>query len=194
MRPAARRARLLIERGVALVALLAGGALLFALLGGVRDDDVTTETSADERGYYLTDATLTELDAAGRARVVVRARSIEQQLADASVRLEHLEMDYTTERAGEWHLTADRGRMTPDRTTLQLQGNVRVAGAPEASGHRALILTEELAYDTAANVVHTTAPVAVQFGAHQLEGRGLRVALNAGTLRLESNVDGTFTP
>jgi LPS export ABC transporter protein LptC len=84
--------------------------------------------------------------------------------------------------------------MPPDRTTLQLQGNVRVSGAPEASGHRALILTDELAYDTAANVVHTAAPVAVQFGTHKLEGRGLRVALNAGTLRLESNVDGTFTP
>jgi LPS export ABC transporter protein LptC len=194
MRSAAQRARLLIQRGLAFVALLAGGAVLFALLGGPRDEVVETEAAADERGYYLADATLIELDAEGSPRVVVRARAIEQQLADESVRLDHLEMDYTTERAGEWHMTADRGRMPPDRGTLQLQGNVRVSGTPESSGHRALILTDELAYDTRANVVHTTAPVAVQFGTHKLEGRGLRVALNAGTLRLESNVDGTFTP
>jgi LPS export ABC transporter protein LptC len=194
MRSAAQRARLLIQRGLTAVAVLAGGAVLFALFGGPQDDDVETDAGKDERGYYVTDATLTELDAAGKPRVVVRARSIEQQLDDESVRLEHLEMDYTTERAGEWHLTADRGRMPSDQATLQLQGNVRVSGAPEASGHRALILTDELAYDTAANVVHTAAPVAVQFGTHKLEGRGLRVALNAGTLRLESNVDGTFTP
>jgi hypothetical protein len=34
----------------------------------------------------------------------------------------------------------------------------------------------------------------VQFGAYELAGRGLRVALNDGTLRLESNVHGRFNP
>ena len=46
----------------------------------------------------------------------------------------------------------------------------------------------------AANVVQTASPVAIQFGTHQLHGRGLRVALNDGILRLESNVNGTFSP
>ena len=194
MRSAAGRARLLTQRVVTFAALMAGGALTFGLLAG-RDDGATeTGLVPEVRGYYLTDARLTELGPDGRPRVVVRAQSIEQQLDDESVRLEHLELDYTTTREGAWHVTADHGRMPRDRTSLQLAGNVRVAGTPESTGARALIVTDVLDYDTRANVIQTAYPVAIQFGTHQLHGRGLRVALNDGTLRLESNVNGTFTP
>ena len=193
MRSAAGRARLLTQRVVTFAALMAGGALLFGLLAG-RDDETATETAPDERGYYVSDARLIELGVDGKPRVVVRARSIEQQVADESVRLEDLQLDYTTTREGEWHVTADRGRMASDQTSIQLAGNVRVAGSPESSGARATIVTDELDYDTRASVVQTASPVAIQFGTHQLHGRGLRVALNDGILRLESNVNGTFSP
>jgi lipopolysaccharide export system protein LptC len=43
-------------------------------------------------------------------------------------------------------------------------------------------------------VVQTAAAVTVDFGPHQLRGRGMRVGLNQGTLRLESNVNGQFNP
>jgi LPS export ABC transporter protein LptC len=175
------------------VALLAGGALLFSLLGG-GDDDLEMDTAVDERGYYLNDATLTELGADGRPRVVVRARSIEQQLSDQSVRLDALELDYSTERQGRWQVTAQTGRMPSDRGSLLLAGDVRVTGAADAGQGKAVIRTDELAYDTRSNVVQTAAPVVVEFGPHELRGRGMRVGLNEGTLRLESNVHGQFKP
>ncbi|MCE3285140.1 MAG: hypothetical protein K0R70_1396 [Steroidobacteraceae bacterium] len=193
MRSAAGRARLLTQRVVAFAALMAGAALLFGLFAG-RDDGTETEVAPEERGYYLTDARLIELGVDGRPRVVVRARSIEQQLVDDSVQLNHLELDYTTKRDGAWHVTADRGRLASNQTSMQLAGNVRVAGSPEPAGGRAIIATDVLDYDTKAGVVQTASPVAIQFGTHQLEGRGLRVALNDGTLRLESNVNGKFSP
>ncbi len=194
MRSAAGRARVLTQRILTFAALMAGGALLFGLLAG-RDDDATlTEVAPEARGYYLADARLTELGTDGTPRVVVRAQSIEQQLSDQSVQLQHLVLDYTTTRAGAWHVTADRGRIPSDRTSLQLNGNVRVAGSPEPTGGRATIVTDDLDYDTRANIVQTSSPVAIQFGTHELHGRGLRVALNDGVLRLESNVNGTFTP
>lgn len=193
MRSAAGRARLLIQRAGAVLAVLAGGAVLFTLLAG-RDENIEEGEAQDERGYYLADATLTELGPDGRPRVVVRARSIEQNLTDESVALHHLVLDYTTLQAGQWHVTADRGHLARDHDTLRLAGNVRVAGSAGPGGARAVVLTDELAYDTRANLVHTAAPVVVQFGAHRLDGRGLRVALNDGTLRLESNVNGTFNP
>lgn len=194
MRSAAGRARLLTQRVVTFAALMAGGALLFGALAG-RDDDATqTEVATEERGYYLADARLTELGLDGKPRVIVRAQSIEQQLSDQSVHLQHLVLDYTTLREGAWHVTADRGRIPSNRGSLQLQGNVRVAGSPEPTGGRATIVTDTLDYDTRANVIQTASPVAIQFGTHELHGRGLRVALNDGTLRLESNVNGTFTP
>ncbi len=193
MRSAAGRARLLTQRTGTVLAMLAGGAVLFALLTG-RDEGLESVPPQDQRGYYLTDARLTELGPDGEPRVVVRARSIEQQLGDESVELHDLELDYTTQRAGTWHVTAERGRMPREHTSLQLAGNVRVAGAPERGAARAIITTDELSYDTVAELIQTASPVAVQFGTHQLVARGLRVALNDGTLRLESNVNGTFTP
>jgi LPS export ABC transporter protein LptC len=193
MRSPADRARHLTQRGITIAALLAGGAMLFGVLIG-RDEEASTGAAAAPRGYYVTDATLTELGADGRPRVVVRARSIEQQLSDESVHLADLALDYATQQRGLWHVTADRGRMPRDRGSLLLAGNVRVAGTPDAAGDQAVILTDQLAYDTQANVIQTAATVAVRFGAHELHGRGLRVGLNEGNLRLESNVNGRFTP
>jgi len=57
-----------------------------------------------------------------------------------------------------------------------------------------VIRTDELAYDSTTSVVQTAEPVTLQFGQHRLEGRGLRAALKEGTLKLESNVHGRFTP
>lgn len=194
MRSAVDRTRHLIQRVVTMVAVVAGGALLLNLLAGRPDDAQEFAVDADEQGYYLKDARLTELGADGRPRVVVRARSIEQQLADQSVHLAQLELDYTTQKQGEWHVTADRGRMPSDRGSLQLAGNVLVVGAIEKSEGKASIRTDELAYDMRTNVVQTAAPVTVDFGTHQLRGRGMRAGLNQGTLRLESNVNGQFNP
>jgi lipopolysaccharide export system protein LptC len=108
MRSAADRTRHLIQRIVTMVAVVAGGATLLNLLAGSPDELTEAEAAAAERGYYLNDAKLTELGPDGRPRVVVRARSIEQQLADQSVNLAQIELDYTTQKQGEWHVTADR--------------------------------------------------------------------------------------
>jgi LPS export ABC transporter protein LptC len=194
MRTVAGRARILTHRLVAGAGLAAGTALLAGLLGGPDGDDVESGAAPEERGYYLTESTLTEMGPDGRPRIVVRARAIEQQLADDSVKLAGLELDYTTQRTGVWHVTADRGRMPPDRGSLLLAGNVRVTGSGPAAAGQAVILTDQLAYDTRANVIQTAEPVAIHFGAHELRGRGMRVVLNDGTLRLESNVNGRFTP
>jgi LPS export ABC transporter protein LptC len=194
MRSAADRARQLTQRAITIAALLAGAAMLFGVLVGRDDDAKEAGEAAASRGYYLTDAILTEIGADGRPRVVVRARSIEQQLADESVQLADLTLDYSTQQRGQWHVTADSGRMPRDRGSLLLSGNVRVTGTAEQAGNQAVILTDELAYDTQANVIHSAAAVAVQFGPHELHGRGLRVGLNEGNLRLESNVNGRFTP
>lgn len=194
MRSPADRARQLTQRAITIAALLAGGAMLFRVLVGQEEDATHSGAAAAPRGYYLADAKLTELGADGRPRVVVRANSIEQQLTDESVHLAGLTLDYSAQERGKWHVTADRGRMPRDRSSLQLAGNVRVSGTAGQSGQPAVILTDQLAYDIQANVIQTAAPVAVQFGPHELHGTGLRVGLNEGDLRLESNVNGRFTP
>jgi LPS export ABC transporter protein LptC len=193
MRSAAERKSRLRRRSIGTAAVLAGAVTLYRLLLGGGTDPIETTTPEQRRGYYLSDAVLTEVGVDGRPRMVVRADNIEQQVEDRSVILSHLELDYRTEATGTWKVTADRGRMPVDQTSLQLAGNVTVRGG-EPGGPVAIIRSEQLAYDTGASIIQTPDPVTVVFGKHELNGRGLRVDLNARTLRLESNVNGRFLP
>lgn len=174
-----------------MVTIVAGALVAYGMLGG-EDDEIEAKAGDDERGYYLTRATLTEMGVDGAPRIVLRADTIEQRLADQNVYLTDLSVDYNTANTGNWTVTADRGRLLPDASSMRLSGNVVVRGT-ETRGI-AIIRTDELTYDTKANVVQTAEPVDVEFGPHTLQARGLRAALNEGTMRLESNVNGQFTP
>jgi LPS export ABC transporter protein LptC len=191
MRSTAQRTRLLRQRLLTTAAVVAAGLLAYGLFTG-HEDDVEVTTTDEDRGYYVTQATLTEFGPDGAPRVVLQAESIEQRLSDQSVLLSDLKLDYTTAKAGQWQVTADRGRMPAAATSLLLSGDVQLTG-DQAHGS-AVIRTDQLSYDTGTSVIQTAEPVSVKVGAHWLEGRGLRVVLNDGTLRLESNVNGRFIP
>ncbi len=174
------------------VAIVAGAVLAWQMLGGGTDEDIQATATDEDRGYYLNQTRLTEFGPDGAPRIVLRADSIEQRLADQNVLLRDLTLDYSTAQAGKWHVTAAEGRLPQSATALLLSGDVRVTGNDPRG--TALIRTDQLSYDTTSSVIQTAEPVSVQFGNHQLEGRGLRVVLNDGTLRLESNVHGHFVP
>jgi LPS export ABC transporter protein LptC len=192
MRSTAQRTRILRQRLLTSVAIVAGAWLAYGVLIGGDEDEFESAAADDERGYYVNAATLTEFGPDGAPRIVLRADSIEQRLADQSVLLSNLALDYQTAEAGAWTVTAAQGRMPAAATALLLSGDVLVTGH-EARG-AAVIRTDQLSYDTVTSVIQTAEPVSVQFGPHSLQGRGLHVVLNDGTLRLESNVHGRFVP
>ena len=192
MRSTAQRTRILRQRLLTSVAIVAGAWLAYGVLIGGDEDEFESAAADDERGYYVNAATLTEFGPDGAPRIVLRADSIEQRLADQSVLLSNLALDYQTAEAGAWTVTAAQGRMPAAATALLLSGDVLVTGH-EARG-AAVIRTDQLSYDTVTSVIQTAEPVSVQFGPHSLQGRGLHVVLNDGTLRLESNVHGHFVP
>ena len=192
MRSPAQRARVLRQRLLTTAAIVAGAWFGYGLLVGNDSGEIESATADEDRGYYVNEATLTEFGPDGSPRIVLHADSIEQRLADQSVDLAKLAIDYRTAEAGAWKVTAARGHMPPGATALQLSGDVLVTGEEARGG--ATIRTDQLSYDTVTSVIQTAEPVSVQFGAHRLAGRGLRVVLNDGTLRLESNVNGRFVP
>jgi len=192
VRSAAERPSVAAQWIVRLVASLAGLVLLYEFLSGRGNDDAEIQSAEEKRGYYVHDATLTEMGPDGQPKLVVRARDIEQQLSDQSVLLADLKLDYRTEANGLWTVTADRGRMPPDRTSLLLAGDVVVASRDQPNGP--VVHTETLSYDTTSNLIQTSDVVNIRFGRNDLRGRGLRANLNTGTLRLESSINGRFHP
>jgi LPS export ABC transporter protein LptC len=192
MRSAHQRARVLTERLVALAASVAGLALLYGLLVGWDEADVERGPAAAPRGYFATDATMTEIGANGRPRFIVHARQIEQQLGDQSVLFTDVALDYKAKDLENWHVTARDGQMPQDRKSLLLSGGVTITGALDRGG--AVIRTDKVSYDIDGGIVQTAEPVSVRFGAHEIHARGLRAMLNTQTLRLESDVNGRFIP
>lgn len=173
------------------VLLAAVGALLLTwqLFSGSDEDDLEQVGARDERGYYLDRATLTEMGPDGRPKVVIKARLIEQLRDDESIAMHDLAIDYASEGAGPWTMTAQRGRMPADRNSVLLSGDVTLRGRDGA-----VVRTDQLNYDTAANLVSTAEEVTIEFGPHRLAARGLRADLNAGSLQLESAINGLFNP
>jgi LPS export ABC transporter protein LptC len=167
------------------------GALLLAwqLFSGNDEDGFEQVAARDERGYYLDAATLTEMSPEGRPKVVIKARLIEQLRGDDSIAMHDLAIDYATEGAGPWTMTAKRGRMPADRNSVLLAGDVTLRGRDGA-----VVRTDELNYDTIENLVSTAEAVTIEFGTHRLAARGLRADLNAGSLQLESAIHGQFNP
>jgi LPS export ABC transporter protein LptC len=192
MRPPHQRARALTERVIALAAGIAALAMLFDLFVGWDASDVERRPAAAPRGYFAIDATMTEMGEDGRPRFVVHASEIEQDLADQSIRFEDVTLDYQAKDLGNWHLTAMNGSMPEDRKSLFLEGAVTITGAAEQGG--AVIRTDKVDYDIDDGVVQTAEPVSIRVGKHDLNASGLRAMLNAGTLRLESDVNGRFIP
>jgi LPS export ABC transporter protein LptC len=167
------------------------GALLLAwqLFSGTVEDEFEQVGARDERGYYLDSATLTEMGPERRPKVVIKARLIEQLRGDDSIAMHDLAIDYATAAAGPWTMTAKHGRMPADRNSVLLSGDVTLRGRDGA-----VVRTDQLNYDTVENLVSTAEAVTIEFGPHRLAARGLRADLNAGSLQLESAINGSFNP
>lgn len=166
--------------------------MLYRLVAPHDGPDAEVGEAKPQRGYYLVDSTMTELGPDGHPKIVVHARTAEQRLADQSVDLTDISLDYPTRKYGNWHATARTGHMPPDRKSIELEGDVVMTSALEQGD--TVIRTDHLNYDIDGGVVQTADPVAVRFGPHVLNARGMRADLNAQTLRLESRVNGRFAP
>ena len=167
-------------------------------------DDAAVQTP--DPGYAAHDAVIIETGYDGRERYRLNAKVIRQQTETGLVDLETLEMNYNPGAqpgvAGErrpaaaapetWHLTSDRGQVRADGDDVQLTGNVRVTGAAPGTGAPLSLTTDDLRINTPTEFIETDSPVILNWSGHELNARGLRADLKAGTLRLESDVHGQF--
>jgi lipopolysaccharide export system protein LptC len=197
------------QRPFAYGAIIAVVAVAYFLGRSDRGADEADDAAAQaaDPGYAARDAEVIETGYDGRERYRLDARVIRQRMETGVIELEQLHMNYhagaqagvpgeirPADAADEvWHLTSDRGQVRADGDDVFLSGNVRVTGPAPGSGVPLALTTSELRINTPTEFIETQAPVSLRWSGHELKARGLQADLKAGTLRLESEVHGSFT-
>lgn len=190
--------------------VIVAGAYYVGRAGRGDDEADAAAVAAPDPGYAARDAVIIETGYDGRERYRLKARVIHQQLDASVIDLEYLEMDYhpgaqsrvpgeapvSAATASEvWHLTSDHGLVRAGGDDVQLTGNVVVTGTtPSGGGEPVTFSTRSMSINTPTEFIETKDPVTVRWSGHQLDGVGMKADLKAGTLRLESDVHGEFSP
>ncbi len=177
--------------------LLAGLVALIAALVQWRVVDrqpAADQEQAQRPGYYLTGVDLEEFGADGRLRVGLQSISAKEDPVTGIVRLSDVAVDYHAPTGRLWHLTADEASVPPGGRVVEFEGDVRLAGAPGEDPRAAELRTVRMDLDTVGEVADTRSPVELAFGTHRIRAVGMRADLKAGSLRLESDVNGQFAP
>jgi LPS export ABC transporter protein LptC len=179
---------------VLVIAAVIAGSIL---LGRSRQPPVSTvrdSAASQPSSYAARDAEIVETGADGRPLYTLHAALIEQRPGDSTVQLERVEMDYRDASGNRWRVRARNGVILEDAARVELEGNVNVAGTPPGEYTDAEISTEKLSFDTHRDVVATQEPVRVRWSGRELHARGLVANLKERSLRLESDVHGSFIP
>jgi len=184
-------------RWISLAALLGALVIGYGALVDRGPPPAASTGQADQPGYYLQDAVITQTQQDGSVSLRLIAERIEQRHGDESISLESVRVNYFQTDSGqsaprEWLLSAREGLVPANFRVVQLFGDVvlRPADAQPTTFLRA----DALAIDTQTNVAYnTSSPVHVRFGGHSMVVKNFRADLTNEKVRLES-VNGRFDP
>lgn len=154
----------------------------------------TPEPAPARPGYYLTGIALEEFGADGRPRLGMEAATAVEDPASGKVTLRQVSVDYRALEGQSWRLTAAEASVPRGGEIVEFEGDVRMSGQPGGQQELAELRTAVLTLDTDKEYARTREAVTLAFGRHLMHARGLQADLKAGSLRLESDVNGLFTP
>ncbi len=191
--------------GIAVV----GGAYFISVANRGGNGADASAVQAPDPGYAARDAEVIETGYDGRERYRLNASVVRQRSDGGVIDLENLKMDYhpgaqggvpgekpvTGKAASEtWHLTSDRGQVLSNGDDVQLNGNVVVTGPAPGTGDPLKLTTDTMRINTPTEFIQTSDPVRIHWSGYDLAAKGMQADLKAGTLRLESDVHGEFSP
>jgi LPS export ABC transporter protein LptC len=183
----------MIGRILLLAALLALGAAL--LQWRLVKPAAPADTSKVERpGYYLTGVDLEEFGTDGKLRIGLQSMSAQEDPVSGLVRLSDVAVDYHAPTGRLWHLTSNEAHVPEGGRIVEFEGDVRLAGRPGDEPLPAELYAARMSLDTEGEVADTRSPVELVFGTHRIRALGMHADLKAGSLRLESDVNGRFVP
>lgn len=177
-------------RWVAFTALIGALIVSYGVLTGNHRDTAPVTEVAQQLGYYMTDAVITETSPEGNPRLKVTSQSIRQNPQDNSVALFDVRVDYLSIPDKHWMLTADRGFVPANSHTIAFLGDVTLRQLDTQPG--ATIRTPSASVDTDTNIARSSDAVSIELGNHSVLARGFTADLKSERVQLESQVHGRF--
>lgn len=156
-------------------------------------EPLETLPGAEVQGVYIRQAAIVSPGPDGQPLYRMVAEEMSQALNSTTFGVSGVHLDYGGPGQGRWNLSADRGEVTLDWSDIRLSGNVSVEylGAGNAATR---LLTHALVLDALTHRASTTGRVVLQRGGGRIQATGMSVDLIAGTVALESGVNGHFAP
>lgn len=183
-----------IIASLALVVLIAGS----ILLGRHQREAATPQQPTppvQELGYGARDAQLIETGPDGRPKYTLNAASIEQHPQDDSVELHTVHMIVNDDQGNRWTVDAQRGDIAHGGEDIDLTGDVHIDGLLPGTQEPADISSEHVSLNTQTDVITSTEPVTLAWGASRLiHTVGIMASLKDSHVKLESDVHGIFQP
>ncbi len=182
---------------IARILLVAGLVAFFAVIVQWRlldREQAPESTDAQRPGYFLTGVDLEEFGMDGALRIGLQSISATEDPANGAVRLADVAVDYNAPTGKRWHLTAAEARVPPGGGIVEFEGDVHLRGESDEIARAPELETARLTLDTVGETAQTKSPVELAFGAHRIKALGMHADLKVGKLRLESDVNGHFTP
>ena len=166
----------------------------FRITEGQRGTANVASVTLPDAGYAARDVRVVETGTDGKPMYTLQAATIQQDPATNIITLQQVHMAFHDVYGGAWNATADQGRAQPASSKIDLKGHVDIKGNFAGVPQPAHILTDVLAVDTRADVIHTAAPVALDWNGNIVHAHGLTASLKDHHVRLEADVHGQFTP
>ncbi len=146
-------------RWISLAALLAALVIGYGALVERSPAPTTNDAQAEQPGYYLQDAIVTQTQQDGSVSLRLVANRIEQQRRDDSIALDTVRVNYFQASSGqspqrEWLLNARQGFVPANFRVVQLFGDVVLR--PADAQPEAFLRADALAVDTQTNVAYST--------------------------------------
>jgi LPS export ABC transporter protein LptC len=199
--------RLYLQHPVRLTVLLAAALFTgFLVFRAPSSEDSTAPAPRLGLGYYVKEARLTGTGPDGQVLYRVGTTAAEQLLADGTITMQDVTVDYEPAAQVPWKLRANHGQIPPDRNIIELVGDVVASTAAttvnpanaavkgRTSTAPLLIRTDFLELDPEAYVARTESFVAVERDRDTLRARGMRVYLKQDRLQFNAEVRGRFLP
>ncbi len=140
--------------------------------------------------FFIQNSTITEFNEKGHLSSVLIAKEISHYPHNSMTILSYPDMwTYKEDGSNPWQTTADRGRILPDGTTLELSDNVVITQIDEMGKPAQRVDTEFLTVYSAQDYADTSKPVRLTNPTNVVNAVGMRAYYQRDFIQLKSRVN-----